>query len=79
MINDPRKLKPSEDFRSIEYDIFEELPNGSNIWRVSVRGIDNVELKLLELSKDTNHEFYAINFQNTVKRRIRLGSYSRRN
>jgi hypothetical protein len=77
MINDPRKLRSSEDFSSVEYDVFEEMPNGSNVWRISVLGIENVEMKLLEFTGDTNRKFYAINLQNTAKPRIRTGSYPR--
>jgi hypothetical protein len=31
MINDPRKLRSSEDFSTVEYDVFEEMPNGFNV------------------------------------------------
>ena len=73
MINDLTKLKSSGAFASIEYDLFEEMPNGSSVWRVTVLGIENVEMKLLEFTGDTNRKFYAINFKNAAKPRIRIG------
>jgi hypothetical protein len=76
MINDLLKYKSQKDFDAVEYDLFEELPNGSSVWRVSVVGIKNVELKLLELTGATNRRFYAINFQDRANHRIRVRDYT---
>lgn len=39
-----------------EYDLFEVLPDGSPIWRVTVAGHENAIKKLVELSKQTPNE-----------------------
>jgi hypothetical protein len=46
-----------------DYDIFEELPDGSAIWRACVFGMNNVELKLLEMARETNNKVFAVNLQ----------------
>jgi len=46
-----------------DYDIFEQLPDGSTIWRACVFGMKNVELKLLEMARETNNKFFALNLQ----------------
>jgi len=43
-----------------DYDIFEELPNGSTVWRACVFGMENVELKFRELGKETTNRIFAI-------------------
>jgi hypothetical protein len=77
MINGRMKLTLSEASSPVEYDVFEEMPNGSSVWRVSVLGIQNVEVKLLEFTGDTNRKFYAVNFQNTEKPCIRIRNYAK--
>ena len=42
-----------------EYDIFEELPEGS-VWRGHVSGLQNVRAKLLELATATNNQCFAM-------------------
>jgi len=54
-----------------DYDIFEELPDGSTIWRACVFGMKNVELKLLEMAMETNNKFFALNLQDSSQPIIR--------
>lgn len=43
-----------------DYDIFEEFPDGSTVWRVCILGMENVELKLRELSRSSRNKFFAL-------------------
>jgi hypothetical protein len=43
-----------------DYDIFEELPDGSTVWRACVFGMENVELKFRELAHETSNRVFAI-------------------
>jgi hypothetical protein len=43
-----------------EYDIFEELPNGSTAWRACVFGMASVESKLREMSGETSNRLFAV-------------------
>ena len=42
--------KYPEDAANRNYDIFEELPDGSTVWRGCMVGMENVESKLRRLS-----------------------------
>jgi len=46
-----------------DYDIFEELPDGTPIWRTCVVGMKNAELKLWEMARETNNRVFALNLQ----------------
>jgi hypothetical protein len=46
-----------------DYDVFEELPDGSTIWRDCAFGMGNVELKLRELARESNNKFFALYLQ----------------
>ncbi|HLJ23101.1 MAG TPA: hypothetical protein VKT71_03270 [Candidatus Acidoferrales bacterium] len=46
-----------------DFDIFENLPDGSTIWRTCVFGKFQAERKLQELAEHSQNEFWAINFQ----------------
>jgi hypothetical protein len=50
-----------------DYDIFEELPNGIRIWRACVIGMENAELKLQELARESNNKFLAVNLGHPVR------------
>ncbi len=52
-----------EDSANRDYDVFEELPDGSTVWRLSVFGMESVELKLRELSKETGNKLFALHLQ----------------
>jgi hypothetical protein len=43
-----------------EYDLFEEFPNGSSLWRGSVSGFEDTRLRLQELGEKSANHFYAI-------------------
>ena len=43
-----------------EYEIFEQLPDGSPIWRGHASGLSNVRLKLQELARTTANECFAM-------------------
>ena len=56
----PTHHKFPEDSTIRDYDIFEELPCGSTVWRACVFGMENVELKFRELGKETTNRIFAI-------------------
>jgi hypothetical protein len=56
----PTRHKFPEDSMIRDYDIFEEMPDGSTVWKASVLGMENVELKLRELAKETSNRIFAI-------------------
>jgi hypothetical protein len=43
-----------------EYDLFERFTDGSVVWRVYVRGIQNAVAKLKELDSLSTNEHFAI-------------------
>jgi hypothetical protein len=43
-----------------EYDIFERLPDGTDLWREFVVGLEPSRRKLQELAAGSKNEFYAI-------------------
>jgi hypothetical protein len=58
-----------------EYDLFEKLADGSVIWRVCVRGIENAVAKLKELGSDSPNEHFAIHTPTkTVVARVNAAS-----
>ena len=56
----PTLRKFPEDSTNRDYDIFEELPSGAKVWRACVVGMENVELKLQELARESNSKFLAL-------------------
>ena len=44
----------------LEYDVFEQLPDGSPIWRGHVMGPQELKSKLEEIARQTNNECFAI-------------------
>jgi hypothetical protein len=58
--NCPTHHKFPEDSANRDYDVFEEFPDGSTVWRACVFGMGNVELKLRELAKETTNKFFAL-------------------
>jgi len=44
-----------------EFDLFEKFPDGSSLWQDSVPSLGKTYLRLQELAKGSDHEFYAIN------------------
>jgi hypothetical protein len=50
-----------------DYDIFEELPDGTPIWRTCVVGMKNAESKLWEMARETNNKVYALNLQDRTQ------------
>jgi hypothetical protein len=43
-----------------EYDIFERLPDGTDLWKDYVQGLEQARLKLQELAAQSKNEHYAI-------------------
>jgi hypothetical protein len=43
-----------------EYDIFEQLPNGTPLWRAHTSGLQSVRVKLLEIASTTNNQCFAM-------------------
>ena len=42
------------------YDVFEEFPDGSSVWRSFVVGMESAELKLEELAQKSTNKFFAV-------------------
>jgi hypothetical protein len=42
------------------YFVFENLPDGSAVWRGCVFGMEGVELKLQKLAQESNNKFFAL-------------------
>jgi hypothetical protein len=60
MTNSVMRSNIPEDSKNRDYDIFEELPDGSTVWRACVFGMGNVELKFRELARETTNRIFAI-------------------
>jgi hypothetical protein len=43
-----------------EYDIFERLPDGTDLWKDYVHGLEQAHRKLQELAAQSKNEHYAI-------------------
>ena len=43
-----------------EHDIFEKFPDGSSLWRDSVPGFETTRVRLQELARRSENQFYAI-------------------
>jgi len=43
-----------------EYDIFERLPDGTDLWKDYVHGLEQARRKLQEFAAQSNNEHYAI-------------------
>ena len=56
----PTLHKFPEGSKNRDYDIFEELPDGKKVWRACVIGMENVELKLQELARESNNKLLAL-------------------
>jgi hypothetical protein len=46
-----------------DFDIFENFPDGSKVWRTFVSGEFEAKRKLQELTEHSNNEFSAIDIQ----------------
>jgi hypothetical protein len=46
----------------IDYDLFEEFPDGTTIWRACVCGMKDAELKMLELRMKTSKQTIRARF-----------------
>ena len=46
-----------------EHDLFERFPDGSSLWRDSIRGPKKTRIRLHELARRSENEFYAINLE----------------
>ena len=78
MADSPTHHKFPKDWANRDYFVFEKLSDGSAILRGYVRGMENVELKLLELGRESNNKFFAINlgkrFQPIIRPLSRVNS-----
>ena len=59
LLKEQRKLCYSH-FMDRDCELFERLPEGDDVWRASVSGFENAQLKLQELGKSSANQFYAI-------------------
>jgi len=71
MTDRPTYCKFPENSTNRDYDIFEEFPDGSTIWRACVFGMANVELRLQELARETPNKFFALNLREGTQPPIR--------
>jgi hypothetical protein len=44
-----------------EYEVFEKFPDGSSLWRDSIRGFETARHRLQKLTQRSENQFYAIN------------------
>ena len=61
-VSDPPLEFPG-DSANLDYDVFEELPDGSTVWRASVFGMANVQQEFRELAKQTSNKLFALNLR----------------
>ena len=71
MTDFPTHHKFPEGSANCDYDVFEELPDGSAIWRACVFGMESVELKLRELARESGNRFFALSLQDRPQSVIR--------
>jgi hypothetical protein len=50
-----------------DFDIFEVLSDGSTVWRACAFGMENAELKLRGLMRDSNNEFFVIDLYDQTR------------
>ena len=67
----PTRHKFPQGSTNRDYDIFEDLPDGSTAWRACVFGMENVELKFRELAKETTNRIFAISLPDQAVPTIR--------
>jgi hypothetical protein len=60
-----------------DYDIFEELPDGTPIWRTCVLGMEKAELRLLEMARETSNKVFALNLRDPTLPVVRPVSTTR--
>lgn len=63
MPDTPTHHRFPEDSTNRDYDVFEELPDGSTVWLACVFGMESVELKFRELAKETTNRVFAISLR----------------
>ena len=71
MTDFPTHHKFPEGSANRDYDVFEEFPDGSTVWRACVFGMEKVELKLRELARESNNNFFALNLRDGTRPPIR--------
>lgn len=60
-----------------EYDIFEVLPDRNVIWRACTRSLKDANLMLVDFSKQSTNEFFAIHLlTNEIVARMNYASHS---
>jgi hypothetical protein len=62
MENHDKLSKFPVDSSDRDYDLFEELPGGSTVWRGCVFGMATLERRLQELAQGSDHNFFALCF-----------------
>jgi hypothetical protein len=67
----PMLSKFPEGSANRDYDIFEELPNGTTVWRACILGMANVEVRLQALAKESTSRFFALSLQDRSEAVIR--------
>ena len=46
-----------------DYDLFEQLPDGSELWRRHVQGLLEAQRELVQMSKTTKNDCFAMHFK----------------
>ena len=67
MRDSPTLHKFPEGSDNRDYDVFEELNDGSTVWRACVVGMENVESKLRELALESNNKFFALSLHDGIR------------
>jgi len=78
MTDIPMQYKIPEKWANRDYEVFGEFPDSSTVWRACVFGMENVELKLRELAKETTNKFFALSLQDRSQAVIRRLKSSRK-
>jgi hypothetical protein len=60
MSNSPALHKFPEGSTNLDYDVFEEMPDGVTVWRACVFRIEKVESKFRELAKEPPNRILTI-------------------
>ena len=52
----------------LEYDIFEKLPDGGEVWHCVAVGLDDVRTKFDQLGQESPNMFFAVRVRASRKR-----------
>jgi hypothetical protein len=59
------------DSNNRDYQLFEEFPNGSTVWRDRMFGLKHVESKLRDLARQSDNKFLALSMRDRDRVAVR--------